>query len=94
MVRHLLDRGYDVNYRTPSTGVNCLMLAALNGHMTTSQILVETGANPNNTNVNGHTPLEIASISGKREVKGYLDRKTSNKPRLGKYIYNILIYSN
>ena len=94
VVRFLLDRGYDVNYRTPSTGVSSLMLAALNGHMTTSQILVETGANPNNTNVNEHTPLDIASISGKREVKGYLDRKTSNKPRLGKHKLRFLSAAN
>ena len=85
VLRHLLDRGFDVNYRTPSTGINGLMLAALNGHMTTSQILIERGADPNLTNVNGHTPLEIATLRGKREVRGYLDRKTTNKPKIGKY---------
>lgn len=82
VTRYLLDRGFDVNYRTPSTGINSLMLAALNGHMTTSQILIERGVDPNLTNVNGHTPLEIATIRGKREVMGYLDRKTTNKPRI------------
>jgi ankyrin repeat protein len=39
VVRYLLDtRGYDVDYRTPSLGLNALMLAALNGHMTTCQV--------------------------------------------------------
>lgn len=80
IVRYLLDRGLDVNYRMPSTGVSALMLAALNGHMTTAQILIEREANPDLTNVNGHTALEIATIRGKREVRGYLDRKTTNKP--------------
>ena len=59
------------------------MMAALNGYMTTSQILIEKGADPNLTNVNEHTPLEIAMNSGKREVKGYLERKTTNKPKIG-----------
>ncbi len=85
VVRYLLDRGYDVNYRTPSTGVNVLMIAALNGHMTTSQILIEREADPDLTNVNGHTPLEIATSQKKREVRGYLDRKTRNKRKVCKY---------
>ena len=83
IVRYLLDRGFDVNYRTPSMGINALMLAALNGHMATAQILIERGADPNHTNVNDHTPLEISSIRGKREVNSYLDRKTTNKPKIG-----------
>ncbi|XP_013379306.1 ankyrin repeat and SAM domain-containing protein 6 [Lingula anatina] len=80
VVRYLLDRGSDVNYRMPSTGLNALMLAAVNGHMTTAQILIERGCDPNLTNANNHTALEIASQRRKREVKGYLDRKTTNKP--------------
>ena len=85
VVRYLLDRGLDINYRMPSTGISALMLAALNGHMTTAQILIEREANPDLTNANGHTALEIAAVRGKREVHGYLDRKTENKPnKLGK----------
>ena len=69
--------------RCPSSGVNALMLAALNGHMATSQILIERGADPNLTNCNNSTPLRLAEINRKREVKGYLDRKTTNKPKQG-----------
>ncbi len=87
VVRYFLERGFDVNARMPSTGINALMLAALNGHMTTAQILIEHGANTNLTNVNNHTPLEIAHMRGKREVKGYLERKTINKPKMGKMIF-------
>ncbi|XP_067651536.1 ankyrin repeat and SAM domain-containing protein 6-like [Haliotis asinina] len=82
VVRYIIDRGCDVNYRTPSTGLTPLMLAALNGHMTTSQILIEQGGDPNLVNVNNKTPLAIATIRRKREVRGYLDRKTTNKPEV------------
>ena len=84
VLRLLLDRGCSVNYRTPSTGITPLMLASLNGHMTTAQILIEMGGDPNFTNVNTKTALDIASIRGKREVRGFLDRKTTNKPIQGK----------
>lgn len=80
VLRLLLDRGCEVNYRTPSTGITPLMLASLNGHMTTAQILIERGGDPNLINVLDHTALAIAAIRGKREVRGFLDRKTTNKP--------------
>lgn len=84
VLRLLLDRGCDVNYRTPSTGITPLMLASLNGHMTTAQILIERGGDPNLINVLDHTALAVAAIRGKREVRGFLDRKTTNKPVIGK----------
>ncbi|XP_041375795.1 ankyrin repeat and SAM domain-containing protein 6-like isoform X2 [Gigantopelta aegis] len=82
VVRFMLDRGFQVNYQTESTSLSPLMVAALNGHMTTAQILIERGGDPNLTNVNHKTALEIATICDKREVKGYLDRKTTNKPQV------------
>ena len=83
VLRFILDRGCDVNYRTPSSGLSALMLAALNGHMKTAQILVERGCDPNATNADGRTALDIASTRMKREVAAYLDRKTTNKPIRG-----------
>jgi ankyrin repeat protein len=83
VVRYLIDHRFDVNYRTPSIGMNALMLAALNGHLATSQILIERGADPNLTNVNNATPFQISTISKKRELAGYLERKTTNKPKEG-----------
>ncbi|KAL5021336.1 hypothetical protein ScPMuIL_000491 [Solemya velum] len=82
VLRFLLDRGCEVNYKTSSTGLTPLMLTALNGHMTSAQILIERGCDPNVTNVDAKTALEIASIRGRREVRGYLDRKTTNKPEI------------
>ncbi|RUS71201.1 hypothetical protein EGW08_021037 [Elysia chlorotica] len=81
VLRVLLDRGCDVNFYTPSSGLTPLMIAALNGHMTTAQIIIEKGGDPNMINVCGKTALEIATIRDKREVRGYLDRKTTNKPK-------------
>ncbi len=83
VVRYFIEKGCDVNYRTPSMGMNSLMLAALNGHVTTAQILIEHGGDPNLTNVNDQTPLQIAALSSNAEVKGFLDRKTANKPHQG-----------
>lgn len=83
IVRHLLDRGNDVNYRTPTLGTSSLMFAAMNGHMTTAQILIERGADPNLSNINDDTALAIAVMSECREVQAYLDRKTSKKTRTG-----------
>ncbi|XP_006825079.1 LOW QUALITY PROTEIN: ankyrin repeat and SAM domain-containing protein 6-like [Saccoglossus kowalevskii] len=84
VVRLLLDRGARVNHQDENTGWNPLMVTALNGHMTTAQILVDRGCDPNVTNLLGRTALSIAIQSGKRsrEVRGYLDRKTTNKPKL------------
>ncbi|XP_061163396.1 ankyrin repeat and SAM domain-containing protein 6-like [Saccostrea echinata] len=80
VLRFLLDRGCDVNFRTSTSGLTPLMVAALNGHMKTAQILVERGADPNVTNANNRTALDIATMRMKREVAAYLDRKTTNKP--------------
>ena len=88
VLRLLLDRGCDVNYRTPTTGITPLMLASLNGHMTTAQILIERGADPNSLNVLEQTALAVATIRGKREVRGFLERKTTNKPVIG----NLTLY--
>ncbi|XP_076469828.1 ankyrin repeat and SAM domain-containing protein 6-like isoform X4 [Babylonia areolata] len=82
VLRFLLDRGCDMNFCTPTSGLTPLMLAALNGHMTTAQILIEKGGDPNVVNVGDKTALGIATVRGKREVRGYLDRKTTNKPKV------------
>lgn len=60
-----------------------LMCAAINGHMTTAQNLMERGCDPNLSDCNDKTALQLAQERGKREVIGFLDRKTSNKLSVG-----------
>jgi len=57
-----------------STFMTPLMCAAINGHMTTAQILMESGCDPNLTDVNDKTALQLAHDKGKKEVFGFLDR--------------------
>ena len=45
-----------------------------------ARLLVNKGANPNMKNKLGKTALEIATDCEKREVRSYLDRRTSVKP--------------
>ena len=45
-----------------------------------ARLLVNKGANPNHKNKLGKTALEIATDCEKREVRSYLDRRTSVKP--------------
>lgn len=48
-----------------------------------ARLLVDKGANPNLKNKLGKTALEIATDCGMKEVRGYLDRKTTDKPERG-----------
>lgn len=81
--------GWDINQRMQSTFMTPLMCAAINGHMTTAQVLMERGCDPNISDVNDKTALQLASERGKREVMGFLDRKTLNKPTTGRFGYII-----
>ena len=84
VVRLLLDKGATSYNQDPHTGWTPLMMAALAGHMTTAQLLLDRGGNPNKTNVLDRTALEIATLAGQREVREYLDRKTTRRPKIGK----------
>ncbi|XP_033117547.1 ankyrin repeat and SAM domain-containing protein 6-like [Anneissia japonica] len=82
VMRALLDRGSNPKHKNETTGWNALMFAALNGHMTSAQILVDRGCDPNETNYIDKTAYEIAVCAGKREAAGYLDRKTTRRPKI------------
>ncbi len=84
VVKLLLDKGSSGFYRDQHTGWTPLMMAALAGHMTTAQLLIDRGGNPNAANVLDRTALEIATLAGQREVREFLDRKTSRRPKIGK----------
>ncbi|XP_072052011.1 ankyrin repeat and SAM domain-containing protein 6-like [Amphiura filiformis] len=82
VVRLLLDKGSKSYYRDQHTGWTPLMMAALAGHMTTAQLLIDRGGNPNAANVLDRTALEIATLASQREVREYLDRKTTRRPKI------------
>jgi len=55
----------------------------VSGQLPMARLLVEKGSNPNRKNRLHKTALEIATDCGMREVRGYLDRKTTVKPERG-----------
>ncbi|XP_078054004.1 ankyrin repeat and SAM domain-containing protein 6 [Mustelus asterias] len=65
----------------PAGGWSALMLAALNGELAAAQQLTERGADPNQANVGGMTAFEIACACKQKEMKHYLDSKTTNRPK-------------
>ncbi|XP_014678687.1 PREDICTED: ankyrin repeat and SAM domain-containing protein 6-like [Priapulus caudatus] len=85
VARLLLDRGGgDAAHRMLSTGASALMAAAQNGHMTTCQLLVERGCDANATDVCERTALDLARERHCKEVQGYLERKTTHRPKKDK----------
>ncbi|XP_022103404.1 ankyrin repeat and SAM domain-containing protein 6-like isoform X2 [Acanthaster planci] len=83
VLKMLLDRGADQFQVHRQTGWTPLMMAALCGHTSIAQILVETrGCDPDVTNILSKTALEIAMVENNREVRDYLDRRTTNRPRI------------
>ncbi|XP_048405630.1 ankyrin repeat and SAM domain-containing protein 6-like [Stegostoma tigrinum] len=62
-------------------GWSALMLAALNGELAVAQQLVDAGSDPNQTNVGGMTAFEIACACRQKEIRDYLDSKTTNRPK-------------
>ncbi|MBW7471878.1 ankyrin repeat domain-containing protein [Marinobacter sp. M216] len=63
----LLDAGVPVDIRT-SNGETLLMLAAAGNHADTVQLLLEKGANPEATDVDGTTALGHARAAGAQDT--------------------------
>ncbi|XP_072880233.1 ankyrin repeat and SAM domain-containing protein 6-like isoform X3 [Hemitrygon akajei] len=80
-VRVLLEWGSVAGQTGHTSGWSALMLAALNGQLGVAQQLIERGADPNQTNAGGVTAFEIACAAKQREMRNYLDSKTSNRPK-------------
>ena len=53
-----------------------------------ARLLVDKGAETNFKNKLGKTALEIAMDCNMKEIRGYLDRKTTVKPERGIYFNN------
>ncbi|XP_069762475.1 ankyrin repeat and SAM domain-containing protein 6-like isoform X2 [Narcine bancroftii] len=81
VLRVLLDWGSDAGPAGHASGWSPLMLAALNGELGAAQQLIERGADPNQTNAAGLTAFEIAGAARQRQMRDYLDSKTSNRPK-------------
>jgi len=79
-LRKLLVGGCPADQYYKYTKFTPLMLAALTGQLTMARLLVDKGADTNFKNKLGKTALEIAMDCDMKEIRGYLDRKTTVKP--------------
>uniref|UniRef100_H2ZH16 Uncharacterized protein n=1 Tax=Ciona savignyi TaxID=51511 RepID=H2ZH16_CIOSA len=79
-LRRLLKKGIPPDQCFKFTNWTPLMIAALTGQLPMARLLVGKGANPNFKNIQGKTALEIATDCEMKEVRGYLDHKTTDKP--------------
>lgn len=75
----MLFRGADVNATMRPTGMNVLMLSVLFAELTTVQLLLSRGADPEATNVLGQTAFELAVAANKRDIVAVLEPYTKNR---------------
>lgn len=74
MLAPLLDAGVPADIRT-SSGDSLLMLASYNGHLETSRLLLEKGADPNLPNDRLQTPLAGVVYKGEMDIVNLLLEK-------------------
>lgn len=79
-VQDLLKQGAEINSPGPSTsrvpgGVTALMLAATRNHLPVVKLLIEKGANINQSDNGGGTALIYATWKGNKDVVAYLLEK-------------------
>ncbi|KAF4162054.1 hypothetical protein CNMCM6936_002624 [Aspergillus lentulus] len=67
-VRFLIDRGVDINTRTVENGDTAVHFAALGGHASLVNYLLEAGADADVVNNAGDTPLLLAARGGHADV--------------------------
>ena len=70
-VRHLIDRGADVNAKD-SQGVTALLLAIFKDHTAIATLLIRSGADVNATADDGTTPLIMSRIRQNKTVEDAL----------------------
>ncbi|XP_071784803.1 ankyrin repeat and SAM domain-containing protein 6-like [Asterias amurensis] len=79
----LFEKGADQFQVHQPTGWTPLMMASVRGFCHMTKMLVEgRGCDPDVTNILHRTALEIAILQNHGEVQEYLDRKTTNRPKL------------
>ena len=91
ILKQLLERGSDQFYSDPGTGWTLLMVAALGGHVSSAQYLVDAGCNPNALNINNSTALDVAAVSKNKKVKELLEKKTTNRPKTSESLDHVLL---
>ncbi len=72
--RLLVDRGADINARSPN-GSSVLMMAAREGHQSLARLLLERGADPDATNEHGDDALDWALRRGHVRIAQELSTK-------------------
>lgn len=80
LLRTLLRWGVPADQRHNATGWTALMVTAMTGQLPMARLLVDKGCDPNRKNRHDKTALAIATECDLREIRGYLDRKTTDKP--------------
>ncbi|XP_063951326.1 ankyrin repeat and SAM domain-containing protein 6-like [Lytechinus pictus] len=83
ILRQLMNRGDDQFFTDPGTGWTLLMVAALSGHVSAVQYLVDSGCNPNALNINNMTACDISVLCKNKRAKEFLEKKTINRPSAG-----------
>lgn len=69
----MVAKGLPVHYRNEK-GDSLVMLASYHGHLDTTRVLLEAGADPNIANDQGQTPLAGAAFKGYLEIAELLLR--------------------
>ena len=86
LVAPLLQHGADANLAHAITGETPLMVAALDGRISTVKLLLEHGADVNQTNLAGQTVLDLLAAKGKgwefTEIAQLCMEHANNKPVL------------
>lgn len=88
VVKLLLAHGIDINQKNKHQENTPLILASKRGDLKTMEVLIDSGAEINLTDIHGRTPLHFASAQGRGDlVRFLLERKASPhlQDRDGKY---------